>query len=79
MTNLCEKYFLDDYLSKTLEQNLVSGGATFIDGNVLIEDLDEKFEVYTDYCHLTIEANKFIADNIADSIFLKKLIRWNYF
>jgi hypothetical protein len=36
--------------------------------NQVIEDVPTSTEFYTDYCHMTVEGNRLIAEAIGDSI-----------
>jgi len=65
--SLLLKYFFDDYLSEAI-LNLSENKFTFVDMNKEIRGLDEKFEFYTDYCHLTYEGNAYVAKVLSEKI-----------
>lgn len=62
------KYFLDDHLSDRCRQLVESAGETYIDANREITKLDRELEFYTDYCHLTADGNRVLAELIGDRI-----------
>jgi len=61
------RYFFDDYLADAMAKSL-EGSAEFIDLNEEIEELGPAFEMYTDYCHLTPEGNRYVAEVIGKRI-----------
>jgi lysophospholipase L1-like esterase len=65
---LVARYFFDDFLVPRLESLFAPHDALFIDGNREIADLDDSSEFFTDYCHLTVEGNRIIAQRISDHI-----------
>lgn len=62
------KYFFDDYLSLHLEQLAQKNNFNFIDFNKEIQDVPDSIDFYTDYCHLTHQGNKIVAEIIAQKI-----------
>lgn len=62
------KYLFDDHLSAALERQVEIGGHLFIDMNQELQDVPESVEIFTDYCHLTIEGNRLVAEAIAEAI-----------
>jgi lysophospholipase L1-like esterase len=65
---LVARYFFDDYLAPRLASLCAEHDAWFIDGNREIEDLDSSTEFFTDYCHLTAEGNRILAQRIGQRI-----------
>ena len=61
------RYFFDDYLADAMAE-AIEGNAEFIDMNEEIEGLGPTFEMYTDYCHLTPEGNRYVAEVIGKRI-----------
>jgi len=70
------RYFFDDYLSNHLRDVLVQG-KFFIDANSQIQDLDESVEFFTDYCHLTEEGNRIIAEILGKHLVSKIGFEWS--
>lgn len=66
------RYFFDDYLSDQLEQRVTRAGYRYIDFGRSIQTLDAEFQLFTDYCHLTLEGNEFVAKEMGDFV-LEKL------
>ncbi len=62
------KYFFDDYLTKRLKTAVEDNGFQYIDINQEITSLPESFEFYTDYCHLTEEGKKKVAEIFGQAI-----------
>ena len=62
------KFFFDDYLSPLLASEVADAGYHYLDMNQVIEDVPTSTEFYTDYCHMTVEGNRLIAEAIGDSI-----------
>jgi hypothetical protein len=62
------KYFFDDYLSDAIQERVERAGYHYLDMGREIEGLDDSFQFYTDYCHLTVDANEFIAKRMGDFI-----------
>lgn len=60
------KFFFDDYLSPGLEREVTEAGYHFLDMNRAIEQVPASVEFYTDYCHMTREGNRLIAQAIGD-------------
>lgn len=56
------KYFFDDYLSDTIKLLSKKHNFNYIDLNKEITHINKNIEFYTDYCHLSFEANKIIAE-----------------
>ncbi len=73
---LVARYFFGDYLAPRLETLFAEHDAWFIDGNREIEDLDSSTEFFTDYCHLTAEGNRFLAQRIGQRIIQDLKARW---
>jgi hypothetical protein len=67
-TMLVLKYFFDDYLSERIQMEVEGQGYDFIDMGLEFQELDASITAYTDYCHLTPEANRFIAEKIGEMI-----------
>jgi lysophospholipase L1-like esterase len=65
---LVARYLFGDYLAPRLKSLLAEHDAWFIDGNREIEDLDSSIEFFTDYCHLTAEGNRILAQRIGQRI-----------
>lgn len=68
------KYFFDDYLSFHIEQLAQKNNFHFIDFNKEIQNVSDSIDFYTDYCHLTPQGNRIVAEIIAKKICLLKLI-----
>jgi hypothetical protein len=62
------KYFFDDYLSGALEAELAKMRFHYLDMNRAIESLPASLEFYTDYCHMTPEGNRAIAEKIGEVV-----------
>jgi hypothetical protein len=67
------RYFFDDYLSSQIEQRVTSAGYEYIDLGKATASLGEDFQLYTDYCHLTLEGNQFVAEQMGEFV-LRKLV-----
>jgi len=65
---LLVKYFFDDYLSPTLSSVLDEAGFHYLDMNQALESVPASIEFYTDYCHMTAEGNRLIAEAMGDKI-----------
>ncbi len=65
---LVARYFFDDFLAPRLESLFAPSTAVFVDGNRAITDVESSTEFFTDYCHLTAEGNRIIAQRICDRI-----------
>jgi len=68
MGNYTLKFFIDDYLSKEIDTLSGDYGFEYIDFNRAIENKYAESDFYTDYCHLTFEANKIIAEILSERI-----------
>jgi hypothetical protein len=66
------RYFFDDYLSDALESRVTAAGYRYVDLGRQSQTLDANFQLFTDYCHLTLEGNQFVADQMAAFV-LEKL------
>jgi hypothetical protein len=62
------KYFFDDHLSAALADQAQASGHLYLDMNRELRDVPAAVEVYTDYCHLTIEGNRRVAEKIGEAI-----------
>ena len=62
------RYFFDDYLSGQLEARVSEAGFRYVDFGTESMSLDENFQLFTDYCHLTVEGNAFIAKTMGDFV-----------
>ncbi len=62
------KYFFDDYLSDTIKLLSQKNNFNYIDLNKEITHINKSIEFYTDYCHLSFEANKIIAELLSREI-----------
>ncbi len=73
------KYFLNDYVSPTIDSIVRTYGGAYIDLGAKLVALSDSVEVYMDYTHTTPYGNQFIAEQIAKeiSVYLdkKKLIK----
>ena len=67
------KYFFDDYLSDRFQSEIDSAGHTFLDMGLEFQRMERAEVAYTDYCHLTPIANRFIAESIG-----KELLRTHF-
>jgi hypothetical protein len=67
-TMLLLKFFFDDHLSPTLEKEVTDAGYTYLDMNRAIQNVPSSTEFYTDYCHMTVEGNRLIAEAIGEAI-----------
>jgi hypothetical protein len=65
---LVARYFFDDFLAPRLESLFSQSTAVFVDGNLAISDLEASTEFFTDYCHLTVDGNRIIAQRVCDRI-----------
>ncbi len=68
MGMLVLRYLFDDYLAAELQQESAKAGHTFIDMGREIQELDATFEFFTDYCHLTPQANRHTAEKVGRAI-----------
>lgn len=62
------RYFFDDYLSEQLEARVTAAGYRYVDLGARSRSLDANFQLFTDYCHLTVEGNEFVAAEMADFV-----------
>jgi hypothetical protein len=58
-------YFFDDYLSSAIDSLSLLYDFKYIDFNKEISGKYSDIEFYTDYCHLTFEANRIVASILA--------------
>ena len=61
-------YFYDDYLSDALRKTAKEFGVEYLDLNAEIATLGSDVEFYTDYCHLTPEGNRRVAEILGRAI-----------
>jgi lysophospholipase L1-like esterase len=61
-------YFYDDFLSEALRKTAKEFGVEYIDLNAEIAPLGPDVEFYTDYCHLTPEGNRRVAEILGRAI-----------
>ena len=66
------RYFFDEYLSDQLEEHVTMAGFRYIDFGKSSRSLDSNFQLFTDYCHLTLEGNQFVAEQLGNFV-LEKL------
>ena len=66
------RYFFDDYLSDEIEERVTRAGFRYIDLGRSSQSLSSDFQLFTDYCHLTLEGNQFVAEQMGDFV-LEKL------
>lgn len=62
------RYFFDDYLSPVLARETRAAGFHYLDMNRAIASVPASTEFFTDYCHMTVEGNRLIAEAIGDTI-----------
>lgn len=62
------RYFVDDYLSDAIRASVESRGFLFTDMNKDIVNVGKDVAFYTDYCHLTVDANRIVAERMGDLI-----------
>ena len=60
------QFFFDDYLSPRLAREVSEAGYYYLDMNQAIEQVPASVEFYTDYCHMTPEGNRLIAQAIGE-------------
>jgi lysophospholipase L1-like esterase len=63
-----QTYMFDDFVAAELQRLTEEKGEIFCDIGAEIRTLDEGVDFYTDYCHLTPEANRVIAKILAEKI-----------
>jgi lysophospholipase L1-like esterase len=61
-------YFYDDFLSDALRKTSKEFGVEYLDLNAEIAPLGPDVEFYTDYCHLTQEGNRRVAEILGRAI-----------
>jgi lysophospholipase L1-like esterase len=61
-------YFYDDYLSDALRKTAKESGVEYVDMNAEVANLGPDVELYTDYCHLTPEGNRRVAEILGRAI-----------
>jgi hypothetical protein len=61
-------YYFDDGFSDSLRRTVEQYGCHYIDANSRMITLGNDFEFFTDYCHLTPQANEFVAAMIAGEL-----------
>jgi lysophospholipase L1-like esterase len=61
-------YFYDDFLSDALRKTAKEFGVPYIDLNAEIATIGPDVEFYTDYCHLTPEGNRRVAEILGRAI-----------
>jgi hypothetical protein len=61
-------YFYDDFLSDALRKASKEFGVEYLDLNAEIAPLGSDVEFYTDYCHLTPEGNRRVAEILGRAI-----------
>ncbi len=63
------RYFFDRVLAVELRKRIEERGQVYVDfGDSMKQDLDDRFELYTDYCHFTPEGNDYVARRFAQAI-----------
>lgn len=62
------KFFFDDYLSPLLASEVEKAGFRYLDMNKALAEVPESVEFYTDYCHMTADGNRLIAEAIGRSM-----------
>jgi hypothetical protein len=65
------RYFFDDYLSDQLEARVNRAGFRYIDLGRASWALSSSFQLFTDYCHLTLEGNQFVAEQMGNFVLAK--------
>lgn len=58
------RYFFDEYLSDELKRHVEDAGFSYIDMGKETMALDRDFQLFTDYCHLTVQGNVFVAERM---------------
>jgi lysophospholipase L1-like esterase len=61
-------YFYDDYLSEALRKTAGEFGVRYLDLNAEIASLGPDVEFYVDYCHLTLDGNRRVAEILGRAI-----------
>ncbi len=62
------EYFYDDYLSAALRKTAEEYGVEYLDLNAEIASLGSDVEFYVDYCHLTFDGNRRVAEILGKAI-----------
>ena len=62
------EYFFDDFLSAALRKAAQEYGVQFLDLNAEIASLGPDVEFYVDYCHLTFDGNRRVAEILGKAI-----------
>jgi hypothetical protein len=62
------RYFFDDYLTGALEERIEGAGYTYIDMGEWSRRLGSDFQLFTDYCHLTLEGNEIVARQMGEFV-----------
>ncbi len=68
MLRMTGRYFLDDYLSDAIKLQVASRRFRFADMNKEIVSVGSDVAFYTDYCHLTLDGNRIVAQRMGDMI-----------
>jgi hypothetical protein len=62
------RYFFDDYLTGALRERIEEADYTYIDMGEQSRHLGSDFQLFTDYCHLTLEGNEFVAQKMGEFV-----------
>ncbi len=62
------EYFYDEYLSAALRKTAEEYGVEYLDLNAEIASLGSDVEFYVDYCHLTFDGNRRVAEILGKAI-----------
>ena len=62
------EYFFDDFLSAALRKAAEEYGVEYLDLNAEIASLGPDVEFYVDYCHLTLDGNRRVAEILGKAI-----------
>lgn len=65
-------YFYDDFLSDALRKTAKEFGVPYLDLNAEISSLGPDVEFYTDYCHLTPEGNRRVAEILGRAVLAER-------
>jgi lysophospholipase L1-like esterase len=66
------EYFFDDFLSAAFRKAAEEYGVEYLDLNAEIASLGPDVEFYVDYCHLTPEGNRRVAEILGKAILAKR-------
>ncbi len=66
------EYFFDDFLSAAFRKAAEEYGVDYLDLNAEIASLGPNVEFYVDYCHLTPEGNRRVAEILGKAILAKR-------